>query len=87
MDGFKGMVGIPFVTSMLQKFRRLQIRGVQGEVVYAYREPWTTKEMRPPKLSRRVKIEYNFSKIHISPQVTFGTDLKIFTTIVIINKL
>jgi hypothetical protein len=32
---------------MLQKPRRPQIRGVQGEAVYVYREPWRTKEMRP----------------------------------------
>lgn len=47
-------------TSILQKFRRLQIRGVQDEAVYSYRESWRTKEMRPPKLSRRVKIDRYF---------------------------
>jgi len=49
------------VPLMLQKFRRLQIGGVQGEAVYVYRESWTTKKMRPPKLSRRVKIDRYFS--------------------------
>jgi len=48
------------ITSMLQKFRKLQIRGVQGEAVYAYREPWKTKEIRLPRLSRRVKIDQYF---------------------------
>jgi len=37
----------PSLTLMLQKPRRPQIRGVQGEAVYVYREPWRTKEMRP----------------------------------------
>ncbi len=35
------------ITWMLQKPRRPQIRGVRGEAVYVYREPWRTKEMRP----------------------------------------
>jgi hypothetical protein len=33
-------------TSMLQKPRMPQIRGVEGEVVLGYCEPSTTKEMR-----------------------------------------
>jgi hypothetical protein len=40
---------------LLQKFRRLQIQGGQGEAVFIYREPWPTQEMRSPRLSRRVK--------------------------------
>jgi hypothetical protein len=33
----------------------LQIRGVKGEAVVNYREPLTIKEMRYPRLSRRVE--------------------------------
>ena len=32
-----------------------EIRGVKGEAVVNYREPLTTKEMRYPRLSRRVE--------------------------------
>jgi len=42
-------------TLTLQKLRMLQIRGVKGEAVVNYREPLTTKEMRYPRLSRRVE--------------------------------
>jgi len=38
----------------LQKSRVLQIQGVKGEAVVLYCEPLTTKEMRRPRLSRRV---------------------------------
>ena len=65
---------------MLQKFRRLQIRGVQGEAVYAYCESWTTKEMWPPKLSQRVKIDRYIINIQNSPKVTFATGSEIIRT-------
>jgi hypothetical protein len=39
---------------MLQKSRVPQVRGVKGEAVVSYCEPLTTKEMRCPRLSRRV---------------------------------
>ena len=39
---------------MLQKSRVLHIRGVKGEAVVLYCEPLTTKEVRCPRLSRRV---------------------------------
>ncbi len=46
---------------MLQKSRVLQIQGVMGEAVIAYREPLTTQEMRRPRLSRRVNNTAIFS--------------------------
>jgi hypothetical protein len=42
------------LTPTLQKSRMPQILGVEGEAVVLYREPSTTKEMRYPRLSRRV---------------------------------
>jgi hypothetical protein len=42
-------------TLLLQKFRRLQIQGGQGEAVFTYCESWPTQEVRSPRLSRRVK--------------------------------
>jgi hypothetical protein len=39
----------------LQKSRMPEIQGVEGEAVVSYREPSTTKEIRYPRLSRRVK--------------------------------
>jgi len=42
-------------TLALQKSRMLQIQGIEGEAVATYREPSITKEMRYPRLSRRVK--------------------------------
>jgi hypothetical protein len=38
-----------------------QILGVEGEAVVLYREPSTTKEMRYPRLSRRVNKMAAFS--------------------------
>ena len=39
----------------------LQILDVKGEAVVNYCEPWTTKEMRYHRLSRRVKNMTNIS--------------------------
>ena len=49
------IIGIRDFTLSLQKSRMLQIQGVKGEAVVIYREPLRTKEMRYPRLSRRVK--------------------------------
>jgi hypothetical protein len=48
-------------TPTLQKSRMPQILGVEGEAVVLYREPSTTKEMRYPRLSRRVNKMAAFS--------------------------
>ncbi|MBA4391985.1 MAG: hypothetical protein C0407_00365 [Desulfobacca sp.] len=53
----------------MQKFRRLQIQGGQSEAVFIYREPWPTQEMRPPRLSRRVKNRPIFT---LSQDLTLG---------------
>jgi len=47
----------------------LQILGVKGEAVVTYREPLTTKEMRHPRLSRRVN---NSANIILSLDITIG---------------
>ena len=49
-----------YFTLTLQKSRMLQIQGAKGEAVFAYREPLTTKEMRHPRLSRRVNNSATF---------------------------
>jgi len=56
-------------TLTLQKSRMLQIQGIEGEAVVIYREPSITKEMRYPRLSRRVKIMTNFLNSWNSPVV------------------
>ncbi len=43
------------LTLMLQKSRMPENQDVEGEAVVCYREPSATKEVRYPRLSRRVK--------------------------------
>ena len=68
-----------------------EIQGVKGEAVVNYREPLTTKEMRYPRLSRRVE---NMTNKIDCPEInllcfseTVSNDAKTLVIIAIINPL
>ena len=59
-------------TLMLQKSRMLQIQDAKGEAVVAYCEPLATKEMRYPRISRRVNNMAVFGGFWMSPGMIFS---------------
>ncbi len=56
-------------TLTLQKSRMPQIQGIKGEAVVLYAEPLITREMRYPRLSRRVNNRTNQKRFN---DATFG---------------